>query len=123
MPMPGAVLRNKVNLNNTTHHLTLAEAVRMTDLTDDERILEAWARHRGKVLMDIPAPENCSDGEVIELMSESMKTFGDIGAAITDTFSDGRVESHEARRVRDVIWAHLGKLFGLSSRIDGMAEK
>lgn len=121
--MSGAVLRNKVNPNNSTHHLTLAEAVKMTDITGDERILEAWARERGKVLMEVPAAENCADGEVIEMMSESMKTFGDIGAAITDTFADGRVEAHEARRVRDVIWAHLGKLFGLSSRIDGMAEK
>jgi hypothetical protein len=73
--------------------------------------------------MEVPAAENCADGEVIEMMSESMKTFGDIGAAITDTFADGRVDSHEARRVRDVIWKHLGKLFGLSNRIDGMAEK
>jgi len=121
--MSGAVLRNKVNPNNSTHHLTLAEAVKMTDITGDERILEAWARERGKALMEVPAAENCADGEVIEMMSESMKTFGDIGAAITDTFADGRVEAHEARRVRDVIWAHLGKLFGLSSRIDGMAER
>lgn len=123
MGTSGAMLRNKTNPNNTTHHLTLAEAFRMTEMANDDRILEAWARARGKVLMDVPAAENCADGEVIEMMSESMKTFGDIGAAITDTFADGRVEAHEARRVRDVIWTHLSKLFGLSSRIDGMAEK
>lgn len=121
--MSGAVLRNKVNPNNTTHHLTLAEALRMSEITGDRRIAEAFARELGLVCMEVPAAENCADGEVIEMMSESMKTFGDIGAAITDTFADGRVDSHEARRVRDVIWKHLGKLFGLSNRIDGMAEK
>lgn len=120
--MSGAVLRNKVNPNNTTHHLTLAEAVRMSEITSDRRILEAWARETGLVLMEVPAAENCADGEVIEMMSESMKTFGDIGAEITKTFEDGRVEQKEARRVRDAIWVHLSKLFGLSNRIDGMAE-
>jgi hypothetical protein len=73
--------------------------------------------------MDVPAPENCADGEVLEMMSASMQTFGEIGHEITKTFADGRVESREARRVRDAIWLHMRKLFGLSSRIEGMAEK
>jgi hypothetical protein len=121
--MSGAVLRNKVNQNNTTHHLTLAEAVRMSDITGDLRVLQAWAREAGMALMEIPQPENCSDGEVLEMMAESMKTFGDVGHQITRTFEDGRVEQHEVRRVRDAIWSHLSKLFGLSNRIEGMAEK
>lgn len=121
--MSGAVLRNKVNPNNTTHHLTLAEAVKMSAITSDRRVVEAWARELGLVLMDVPAAENCADGEVIEMMSASMKTFGDIGHEITKTFEDGRVEQHEVRRVRDAVWSHLGKLFGLSNRIEGMAEK
>ncbi|MFM0101974.1 phage regulatory CII family protein [Paraburkholderia rhynchosiae] len=121
--MSGAVLRNKVNPNNTTHHLTLAEALRMSEITSDRRIAEAFARELGLVCMDVPAPENCADGEVLEMMSQSMKTFGDIGNEITKTFADGQVESREARRVRDAIWKHLSKLFGLSNRIEGMAEK
>lgn len=121
--MSGAVLRNKVNQNNTTHHLTLAEAVRMSDITGDLRVLQAWAREAGMALMEIPQPENCADGEVLEMLSASMQTFGSIGQEITATFEDGRVESREARRVRDAIWAHLSKLFGLSNRIEGMAEK
>lgn len=122
----GAILRNKVVLNRTPenrNHLTLAEAVRMTEITGDRRILEAWARELGLMLMDIPAAENCADGEVIEMLSESMKTFGEVGHEVNRTFADGRVEQHEVRRVRDAIWSHLGKLFGLSNRIEGMAEK
>jgi hypothetical protein len=42
--MSGAVLRNKVNPNNTTHHLTLAEALRMSEITSDRRVAEAFAR-------------------------------------------------------------------------------
>lgn len=121
--MSAHVLRNKVNPNNKTHHLTLVEALRMSVMTKDRRIVEAFARELGLVCMDVPQPENCADGEVLEMMSESMKTFGDIGNEITKTFADGRVESRESRRVRDAIWAHLSKLFGLSNRIEGMAEK
>lgn len=121
--MSGALLRNKVNQNQTINHLTLAEAVRMTEITGDTRIVEAFARQLGMMLMDIPAAENCADGEVIEMLSESMKTFGEVGHEVNRTFADGRVEQHEVRRVRDAIWSHLGKLFGLSNRIEGMAEK
>lgn len=123
MSMVAAVLRNKVNPNNTTHHLTLAEAMRMSEITGDLRIAEAFARQLGLACMEIPQPENCADGEVIEMLSESMKTFGEVGHEVNRTFADGRVEQHEVRRVRDAIWSHLGKLFGLSNRIEGMAEK
>jgi hypothetical protein len=121
--MSGAVLRNKVNPNNTTHHLTLAEALRMSAVTGDRRIVEAFARELGLVCLEVPEAENCADGEVIEMMSGSIESFGEVGREITKTFADGRVEKAEALRVRDAIWKHLGKLFGLSSRIDGMAEK
>lgn len=121
--MSAAVLRNKVNPNNTTHHLTLAEALRMSEITADARVAEAFARALGRACVEIPAAENCADGEVIEMMSASMQTFGQIGQEITKTFEDGRVEPHESRRIRDAIWTHLSKLFGLSNRIEGMAEK
>jgi hypothetical protein len=123
MGVSAQVLRNKVNPNIATHHLTLAEALRMSDLANDRRILETWARHLGMALIEVPHADNCADSDVIEMMSESMKTFGDIGNEITRTFEDGRVEQHEVRRVRDAIWSHLSKLFGLSNRIEGMAEK
>jgi len=41
MGMSAAVLRNKVNPNNTTHHLTYAEAQRIVALTGDVRMLQA----------------------------------------------------------------------------------
>lgn len=121
--MSGAMLRNKVNINNTTHHLTLAEAVRMTDLTDNDQILQAWARARGKVLIDMPAPENCADSDVIELISRSLETHGAVGKEIVRTLEDGRVEQHEAAKVRDRVWSHIVTVVSLASRIEGMAEK
>jgi len=119
--MSAAVLRNKVNQNNTTHHLTLAEAVRMSDITGDLRILQAWARGSGMALIELPQAENCADADVIELMAKTWETNGEIGREVT--FRDGRVEPHEVRRVKDSAWKHMVTLLSMVTRIEGMAEK
>ncbi|SMG00356.1 phage regulatory CII family protein [Burkholderia singularis] len=120
--LSGAMLRNKVNPNNDTHKLVLAEAVRITDVANDDRILDAWARERGYALVKIPSAENCSDGEIVELMAKTWETNGEIGKEIIRTFEDNRVERHEVLRVKERTWKHFQVLLGLVSRIEGMAE-
>jgi hypothetical protein len=122
----GAILRNKVVLNRTAenrNHLTLAEAVRMTEITNDHRILEAWARELGMALIEMPQAESCADADVIELMAKTWETNGEIGREVNKTFEDGVVEQHEVKRVKDRVWDHIRTLFGLVGRIEGMAEK
>ncbi|MFD1556009.1 phage regulatory CII family protein [Paraburkholderia silviterrae] len=120
--MSAQVLRNKVNPNTDTHHVTLMNVVDMTVKTDDDRVLEAWARERGYALIKLPTPENCADGEVIELMAKTWETNGEIGKEVNRTFEDGRVERHEVIRIRDCAWTHIKVLLGLVGRIEGMAE-
>lgn len=121
--MSGAVLRNKVNPNNTTHHLTLAEALRISEIAADSRIAIAFARQMGLTCIEVPEPEHCADADVIELMAKTWETNGEIGREVNKTFEDGRVESHEVKRVKDRVWDHIRTLFGLVGRIEGMAEK
>ena len=45
--MSAGILRNKVNANNTTNHLSLAEANRIMSVTGDFRILQAMAQEHG----------------------------------------------------------------------------
>jgi hypothetical protein len=45
--MSPAVLRNKVNPNSTSHHLTLAEADQIMGVTGDHRILQDLAGNHG----------------------------------------------------------------------------
>ncbi|WP_153135152.1 phage regulatory CII family protein [Paraburkholderia agricolaris] len=120
--MSAAVLRSKVNVGNETHKPTLAEAVRITEIADDDRVLEAWARERGYVLVKLPDADNCSDGAVLELMAKTWETNGEIGKEVNRTFEDNRVEKHEVARVKDRVWNHIASLFGLVGRIEGMAE-
>lgn len=50
------VLQNKVNPNQESHHLTLAEAVTLMDVTDSDAILLAMAAHRGyDLIRTLPA--------------------------------------------------------------------
>ncbi|MEI5996808.1 phage regulatory CII family protein [Paraburkholderia bengalensis] len=122
----GAILRNKVVLNRgpeNRNHLTLAEAVRMTEITGDTRIIEAWARELGMTLIKLPEAENCADSDVIELMAKTWETNGDIGREVNATFSDGRVEQHEVRKIKDRVFDHIRTIFGLVGRIEGMAER
>ena len=123
MGVGAQVLRNKVNPNIATHHLTLAEAVRMSDLANDYRILETWAQQVGMALVKIPLPEDCADAEVVELMAKSLGSLGDVGAEIVKTLEDGRVERHEAEKVNDRAFAHITTVVSLTSRVAGMAEK
>jgi hypothetical protein len=120
--MSSALLRNKVNPNNTANHLTLKEAVRLSLVTGDSRIAQAFARELGMVCVQMPQPEQCADSDVIEFMAKSWQTHGEVGAEVQRTFEDGRVERHEVRRVKDVAWSHIVTLLGLVGRIEGMAE-
>lgn len=120
--MSAAVLRSKVNPNTETHHFTLANAVSVTEMANDDRILEAWAHERGYVLVKMVETEQCSDSAVLELMAQVWETNGEIGKEVNRTFEDGRVESHEVAKIKDRIFAHMSTLFGLFGRIKGMVD-
>nr|WP_255631134.1 phage regulatory CII family protein [Caballeronia sp. dw_19] len=118
-------MRNKVNLNRSPDNrnvLTLAEAVKMTSLTGDDRILEAWAQERGYALIEIPTADHCSDSAVLELMAKTWETNGDIGKEVNRTFEDNIVQQHEVTRIKDRVFTHIRALFGLVGRIEGMTE-
>ncbi|SDR18628.1 Phage regulatory protein CII (CP76) [Paraburkholderia fungorum] len=120
--MSAAVLRSKVNVNNDTHKPTLMEAVRITDVSDDDRVLEAWARERGYALVKVPNIEGCTDAAIVELMGEAWSTHGDVGKEIVKTLEDGKVEFKEVDRVEGRIFKHAQVLFNIAARLRGMAE-
>lgn len=62
--MSSAVLRNKVNPNNMTHHLTLAEALRLSQITGDRHLIDAYAAELGLIASKLPVtcPRSRLDG-------------------------------------------------------------
>lgn len=118
-----AVLRNKVNPNNETHHLTMAEADRLMALTADFRILKAMANQHGWLL--VKAPDDCateSDMSVLEQMAGLMVACGAFGKEVYDSLSDGRIDKAEVAKVEQAGKAVMTKVAEVKQRLSGMAE-
>ncbi|KWU22250.1 phage regulatory CII family protein [Achromobacter xylosoxidans] len=118
-----AVLRNKVNPNNTTHHLTLAEAVRICRMTGDFRILAAWAHEAGFLL--VKAPESCGDSDmsVLEQVAALMVANGQLGKEVYDALADGGVDRAEVERVSSAARVVMQAAAEVARRLKGMAEQ
>lgn len=90
-----AVLRNKVNPNNETHHLTFAEARRIVGLTGDARMLQAWAHEAGFLLVKAPDGADECDMSVLESVMETGVAHGQFMQSIHAALADGRVDQKE----------------------------
>ncbi|CFB63132.1 YmfL family putative regulatory protein [Pandoraea apista] len=99
MGISAALLRNKVNRNRTPENrnvLSLAEAVNMTDLTGDERILHAWASERNSVLVRLPEPTEQPDNEeLLGLFMRLTTEFGALAQRHQEATEDGEVDEQE----------------------------
>lgn len=103
MNIVAAVLRNKVNPNSTSHHLTLIEADRLMTMTGDHRILEALAQHHGYVLVPVDFDQPASDLAILELVTRVWRTNGDVGKAVDEALCDGKITSKELEHIQDTI--------------------
>jgi len=121
--MSPAVLRNKVNPNNTTHHLTLAEADRIVRMTGDVRILAAFAHGNGYLL--VKAPDSCGENDmsVLEQVAALMIAHGRFGHEVYDALADGGVDQQEMQRVDAAGRALMEAVAGVARRLSGMAEQ
>lgn len=119
-----AVLRNKINRapqkDGKRHHLTLEEAVRITDFTDDNRILQAWARQRGFLLVKAPEGASECDMSMLEKVAAFMVASGLFGKEIYDSLSDSRVDQSEVCRVEDAGNRVMTEVAEVVQRMKGM---
>jgi hypothetical protein len=103
------VLANKMNPECDSHHLNLGEAVAVTEITGDNRILEAWATSRGKALVDLPAGV-VSDDDLVEQVLLAQAVFGKLMQAIHDARADGvidRMEHGQIERIGTQVAEHV----------------
>jgi len=89
-----AVFNSKLNPNTHSHHLTLAESVRMQQLAGRTDILQAMATELGHVA--IPLPE-VSDENIPAALARTCAEFGDYMRLVDDSLRDGRVSPNEAK--------------------------
>lgn len=100
------ILANKLNPDCDSNHLNLGEAIAITELSDDNGIIEAWAVSRGKVLVDIPTGV-ASDEELADLVMIVSESVAQVFAAYREARKDGLIDRDErkeiGRRVQDAI--------------------
>lgn len=120
--MSAQVLRNKANPNNVANKPLLEDADRMMGLTGDYRILDALAAGHGRIVIKAPEPGESCDAAILELIAHSWKTNGEVGMAVHEILSDGKVESHELPKVRTAIYHTMQSLNEMLMRLEGMAQ-
>jgi len=116
-----AVLRNKVNPHNSTHHLTLAEAQRIVDMTNDDRILRVWAHQRGYLLVKAPDGTQECDMSILEGVSGSVFSHGGFVGSIHESLVDGNLTSEELRGIEKAAKKAMTAIANLLNRLRGMA--
>ena len=116
-----AVLRNKVNPNNDTHHLTFAEARRVADLTGDHRMLQAWAHEAGFLLIKAPEGTHECDMSVLEAVVETGVAHGQWMQTIHAALADGRVDQKEVEAITEAKRALQTAAATATRRVKGMA--
>lgn len=95
------ILANKLNPDCDTHHLTLGEAVAITEMSGDNGILESWAHLRGKMLVDVPAGA-VNDEDLADQVMLAQAVFGKMMQVIHDARKDGVIDCIEQSDIERV---------------------
>lgn len=111
-----AVLRNKVNPNNDTHHLTLAEADRVMGITGDHSILHALAAAHGYLLQKVDGEGQGAGSIVAAILAMSMRQ-GDLSEVVSKALEDNRISPRERRDIEDAVHKLLSAIIGFSKAL------
>ncbi len=108
------VLGNKLNPDQEFHKLSLGEAVALTELTDDNIIVEAWCQQRNGVFVKLPSEFSCDE----ELSDQLMKLSEAMGSALGEirlAREDGIIDQHEFTKIKEKLMHTVTEALALKS--------
>ncbi|MGC4366527.1 phage regulatory CII family protein [Hydrogenophaga sp. R2] len=97
-------LRHEVNRTGSAK-LGLADAVSMSVLTQDLRVLNAFAAECGCLVLPMPTLIGGDSGAMLRV-AVLAKEFGEVVGSVTEAAADGRVSANELHRVQEE-WSQL----------------
>ena len=115
-----AVLNSKVNPNTTTHHLTLAEAVKLMVLTGDKRILHAIALQTGDVVIEGAAAADACEMAILGSLTGLFARTGQVGTAVHGALEDGRITERECRDIEREVYKLRAKSLQLVRKLQSL---
>jgi hypothetical protein len=108
MGMPHNTLQAKVNLNLSTHKLSLRESVQMQAVAGDCRVLYAMAAALDHVAL--PAPALVERADAIQVLTRLGEEVGDVFGAVRKALTDGKVTPNERRQVAQQVAEAMGAM-------------
>lgn len=117
--MSAAVLRNKVNPNNDTHKLTLAEADEIMGVTGDLRILHALAARHGCIVQKAEPDE--SQPDVLRALLRANATEGEFDRVLQEALDDGLITPNEMAAIEKAGTAQQSATMVLLARLRAVA--
>lgn len=115
------VLANKLNPHQEFHRLTLGEAVAITELSNDDRILESWAHSRGCVLVHVPDVVGC-DEELSDQLMKLSEEMGDAMGEIRQARSDGVITPDEFEAIKTKLMSMVREAVALKTMVKGQVR-
>jgi len=85
----------KLNNDSDFHQLNLGEAIAITNITGDKRILKAWARSLGFILVEEPDSSGVTDDEFSDLLLNLQSQLGKLSMVILGARADGIITQEE----------------------------
>jgi hypothetical protein len=119
--MSAGILRNKVNPNIPTNHLTLAEADQMMSVSNDFQILQAMAQEHGFALTRIG--DAAQPGSILSAMLTLEVAGGEFARTIHDAMADNVISENEMRVISKAGHAEQEALILLINRLRAATSK
>lgn len=92
-------LQNKMSITNPGAHCSPEEVARIMEITGDHGALIALNARLGYVAMALPQIGDSADDSAVQLMTVSIKEFGELMSGASTDLANGRVTDHELARI------------------------
>ncbi|SEO64949.1 phage regulatory CII family protein [Nitrosovibrio sp. Nv6] len=124
MGIPPGTLYNKANANETSHHKpTLADAVLVTAISNDKRILHAFAATVGEVCYSLPDLSNLSTTALISHITRTEAEGGDCYRAIHQALEkDGLINGADYKVIERETYEWVSAILEGLARMKEMAQ-
>lgn len=117
MGQRASTLNHKVSLTNTTHHLSLEEAVVMQAMSGNYSVLHAMASSLGHVALQI---DPVTDAKPMEEVARMVREFGELLTSVTQSMADGTVTTNEMRECQRQAMESIGAIYGVMAAVRSM---
>lgn len=92
-------LQNKVSITNPGAHCSPEEMARIMDITGDHGGLHALNARLGYVALALPQLSHAADDSAVQLMTATIKEFGELMSEASTDLANGRVSDNELARI------------------------